>query len=129
MVSQAAIFNHMVEDLMIETDAVFHALAHGVRRDMLVRLARSDLTVGELAEPLDMSFAAASKHVKVLENARLVQRQVHGRNHIFHLQPDALMAAQKWFNFYERFWNERLDALESVFDHETKAVKSTKRKR
>jgi len=50
-------------------DAIFHALAHAARRDMLRRLAERDLTVSELAEPLTMSLAAASKHVRVLEDA------------------------------------------------------------
>jgi biotin operon repressor len=64
----ALIFNHMVEEQAAMND-VFHALAHDVRREMLGRLAMGQLTVGELAESLDMSLAAASKHVKVLERA------------------------------------------------------------
>ena len=66
-------------------DAVFHALSHGARRDMLGRLADSELTVGELAEPLSMSLAAASKHIKVLERAGLVGRTVDGRRHVCRL--------------------------------------------
>src|SRR3954447_16025581 len=89
-------------------DAVFHALAHGVRRDMLGRLADGELTVGELAEPLTMSLAAASKHVKVLETAGLVQRTVAGRRHVCRLEPGPLASATAWLRFYERFWDERL---------------------
>src|SRR5262245_45990093 len=98
-----------------EMDATFHALAHGARRDMLGRLTRTELTVGELAEPLAMSLAAASKHVKVLERAGLVRRTVEGRRHVCRLEPAPLASAFAWLRFYERYWGERLDALEGLF--------------
>jgi DNA-binding transcriptional ArsR family regulator len=104
----------MVEEVA-EMDGVFHALAHGTRRDMLGRLADSELTVGELAEPLTMSLAAASKHIKVLERAGLVQRTVDGRRHVCRLDPAPLASASDWLHFYERYWNERLDVLEAGF--------------
>ncbi|HEY3613294.1 MAG TPA: metalloregulator ArsR/SmtB family transcription factor [Gaiellales bacterium] len=104
----------MVEDVA-RMDEVFHALANGARRDMLGRLAGGELTVGELAEPLTISLAAASKHIQVLERAGLVLRTVHGRRHVCSLQPAPLASAADWLAFYERFWSERLDALESLF--------------
>jgi DNA-binding transcriptional ArsR family regulator len=108
-------FNHMVEDL----DGVFHALAHEARRGMLRRLAVGELTVGELAEPLHMSLAAASKHVKVLEGAGLVRRTVNGRRHVCRLEPRPLADATAWLRFYEEFWDTRLDALRDVLREET----------
>jgi len=96
-------------------DTVFHALAHEARRGMLRRLATGEFTVGELAEPLTMSLEAASKHVKVLERAGLVHRTVEGRRHVCRLEPDPLASASAWLNFYEQFWNQRLDALEDLF--------------
>jgi DNA-binding transcriptional ArsR family regulator len=96
-------------------DRVFQALADPTRRAMLRRLAREQHTIGELAAPFPMSFAAASKHVKVLERARLVKRTVQGRTHICRLDPKPLAVAQEWIRFYEQFWNERLDALEALF--------------
>ena len=93
---------------------VFHALAHDARRAMLVRLASGDLTVGELAEPFQMSLEGASKHIKVLERAGLVRRAVEGRRHICALSPAPLASAYSWIGFYERFWNARLDALEGL---------------
>jgi DNA-binding transcriptional ArsR family regulator len=96
-------------------DSVFHALANGARRDMLGRLAGHELTVGELAEPLTMSLAAASKHIKVLERAGLVQRTVDGRRHVCRLQAAPLASASAWLRFYERYWTGRLDALEELF--------------
>ena len=103
----------MVEGALV--DAVFHALSHGARRGMLQRLADRDLSVGQLAEPLNMSFAAASKHVAVLERAGLVHRSVIGRHHMLRLVPGPLASAGEWFRFYERHWTERLDALDDLF--------------
>jgi DNA-binding transcriptional ArsR family regulator len=107
----------MVEQT-VEMDAVFQALAHGARREMVGRLAGGELTVGELAEPLEMSLAAASKHVKVLERAGLVQRTVEGRRHVCHLEPGPLVSAATWLRFYEGFWSDRLDALNALFRSE-----------
>jgi DNA-binding transcriptional ArsR family regulator len=109
--------NHMVERLDIaETrlDVVFHSLSDPTRRAMLRMLANGELSVGELAEPFDMSFAGASKHVKVLEDAGLVRRTVRGRIHSCRLVAEPLAAADEWFTFYSRFWSNRLDDLESA---------------
>jgi DNA-binding transcriptional ArsR family regulator len=108
-------FNHMVKG-GLALDRVFHALAHDARRGILRRLSAGHLTVGELAEPLNMSLAAASKHVKVLETAGLVERTVIGRQHVCRLSPEPLSDAVAWLRFYERFWDERLGALDEVLD-------------
>jgi DNA-binding transcriptional ArsR family regulator len=100
---------------------VFHALAQDARRAMLARLASDDLTVGQLAEPFSMSLEAASKHIRVLERAGLVRRTVEGRRHVCRLEARPLASAARplasaaaWLRFYERFWTERLDALEDL---------------
>lgn len=85
---------------------------------MLRRLAEGERSIGELAEPFQMSFAGASKHVRALESAGLVRRTVRGRTHICRLDPAPLAAADEWLRFYERFWNERLDALEDLLKSE-----------
>lgn len=95
-------------------DAVFQALSHTTRREMLGRLAGRPSTVGELAAPFEMSLAAASKHVKVLEQAGLLRRSVQGRRHVCRIAPQPLEHANDWLRFYERFWTERLDDLEAV---------------
>lgn len=100
-------------------DAVFHALSHEARRGMLRRLAEADLSVGELAQPLAMTFAAASKHIAVLERAGLVQRSIVGRRHVLRLVPGPLASASEWFRYYERHWSQRLDALEQLFAEKT----------
>jgi DNA-binding transcriptional ArsR family regulator len=95
-----------------QLDMVFQALADPTRREMLRRLAAGEQSIGALASPFDMSFAGASKHVRFLENAGLVRRAVRGRTHMCSLDPVPLSAAEEWLRFYERFWTERLDALE-----------------
>jgi DNA-binding transcriptional ArsR family regulator len=95
-------------------DRTFHALSDPTRRAMLRRLAGGEQSIGELAAPFTMSFAAASKHVKVLESAQLVRRRVAGRLHICRLEAAPLAAADDWLRSYERFWNQQLDALETL---------------
>jgi RNA polymerase sigma factor (sigma-70 family) len=96
----------------VTMDAVFHALAHGARRDMLLRLAESDLTVSELAAPLTMSLSAASKHVQVLERAGLLRRTVDGRRHVCSLDRARLASAAEWLRFSQRHEQPR-DARET----------------
>jgi DNA-binding transcriptional ArsR family regulator len=93
-------------------DRVFHALGDATRRRMLRELGDGERTVGELARPFAISLAAASKHIKVLENARLLRREVRGRTHFCRLDPGPLATAHEWLSFYERFWTSRLDELE-----------------
>jgi DNA-binding transcriptional ArsR family regulator len=102
-------------------DAVFHALSDPTRRAMLGHLAERECTIGELATPFRMSFAGASKHVRVLERAGLLKRRIRGRIHQCRLQAERLAEAQEWMKRYERFWNDRLDALESLLREEDKS--------
>lgn len=81
---------------------------------MLRALAEGDRTVGELAAPFDMSLAAASKHIRVLEAAGLIRREVNWRTHTCRLDAAALAAAHDWLAFYEGFWTTRLDDLERL---------------
>ena len=104
----------MVEHKDTHLDAVFRALGDATRRQMLRELAHGERTVGQLAEPHDMSLAAASKHIKALEAAGLVRREVKGRQHLCRLEPSPLSDAHAWLAHYERFWTLRLDALEAL---------------
>src|SRR3954451_22740453 len=104
----------MVELQANHLDTVFHVLSDGTRREMLRDLARGERTVGQLAQPFAMSLAAASKHVKTLERAGLIRREVRGRTHLCRLEPGPLVSAHEWLTFYERFWTDRLDALERL---------------
>ncbi|WP_226573805.1 ArsR/SmtB family transcription factor [Acuticoccus sediminis] len=104
----------MVECEAPQLDTVFHALGDATRRRMLADLVGGERSVGELAEPFAMSLAAASKHIKVLEKAGLIRREVRGRTHICHLDPGPLASAHDWLSVYERFWTGRLDVLERL---------------
>lgn len=115
-------FNRMVDDLAFPLDDVFHALADPTRRAMLSTLARSPLTVGELAAPFDISLNAASKHIKVLEEARLIRREVEGRRHVCHLDARPMHAGMEWIRHYERFWQQRIDVLESLLLEEDRST-------
>jgi len=120
IVGVGRIFNHMVNQSGVRLDRVFQALTDSTRRQMLRSLAGRERTVGELAEPFRISLAAASKHIKVLERAGLVRRTVQGRTHFCRLDPKPLADAAAWLEFYQGFWNERLDALEQLLRHPDK---------
>lgn len=97
-----------------ELNAVFHALADPTRRAMLGRLAGGPRSIGELATPHKMTFAGASKHVRVLEKAGLLRREIVGRTHWCHLEALRLKEARDWIDRYERFWTSRLDILDGL---------------
>lgn len=109
----------MVEDSRL--DAVFHALADPTRRTMLRHLAGGERKVTELAAPFDISLAAASKHIQVLERAGLVRRRIEGRTHICQLDAGPMHAGMEWMRHYEKFWNQRLDVLEALLEAEDAA--------
>jgi DNA-binding transcriptional ArsR family regulator len=89
----------------------FAALADPTRRAILARLSEGEASVGELAAPFDMSLPAISKHLGVLERARLIRRRKDAQWRRCALQPDGLRAAADWIGQYERFWTESLDRL------------------
>lgn len=95
-------------------DRVFHALAHPARREILRRIAREERSIGELAEPFSMSLEAVSKHIRVLENARLLRRTRRGHVHACRLRPQPLRDAARVLKELAGLWNRRLDALERV---------------
>jgi DNA-binding transcriptional ArsR family regulator len=118
----------MVELETSRLDNVFHALGDATRRRMLRELAGGERTVGQLAEPFAISLAAASKHIKALENAGLIRREVRGRTHLCRLDPGPLASAHQWLSFYERFWAGRLDVLERLLRDEDERQSSTPKK-
>ena len=104
----------MVESRSDHLDHVFRALAHPARRAILRRIARGEQTVSELAAPFDMSLEAVSKHIQVLERARLLRRTRSGRVHRCRLGPAPLRDAAKVLAELAGLWNRRLDALEQL---------------
>lgn len=126
-IPECFILNRMVERDSQTLDTIFHALGDATRRAMLGKLAAGERTVGELAEPFAMSLAAASKHIKVLEKAGLVRRDVRGRTHHCSLEPVPLASADQWLGMYRRFWTDRLDTLEQLLRAEDVAPSSPKK--
>lgn len=109
-----ALLNHVVLEDSPALDRVFHALSDPTRRAMLRNLAGGERNIGELAQPFEMSFAAASKHVRVLESAGLIRRRVQGRSHLCSIEAGPLGVADDWLRFYEGYWTRNLDALEAA---------------
>jgi|SRR5450432_720575 DNA-binding transcriptional ArsR family regulator len=93
--------------------ATLFALADPTRRGILARLASGSATVTELAEPHDMSLAAVSKHLKVLEGAGLISRGRQAQWRPCHLEAEPLHAVSDWLEDYRRFWDRSLDSLAS----------------
>src|SRR5262245_7789781 len=95
-----------------DLDAVFGALADPTRRAILATLARGEANVGTLADRFPISLNGVSKHVRVLEQAGLIVRDVQGREHNLRLAAGPLEDAAAWLVRYRAFWESRLDALE-----------------
>lgn len=119
----------MVLDHSPRLDRVFHALAHPARRAILRRLTNREQNLTELSAPLKMSFPAASKHVRVLEKARLVRRRVVGRTHLCRIEGKPLAEANAWLEEYRRIWEgsfERLDAVLEEMKSNEKHARDTR---
>lgn len=96
-------------------NAVFSALADPTRRKIVERLSRqSEIPVSELARPFQMSLPAISRHLRVLEDARLIRRQRHGRVHQIRIDDQGLKDAQKWITRYAQAWETRFDAIDQI---------------
>src|SRR5688572_1334486 len=105
-------------------DNTLVALADPTRRAILRRLARTDANVTELAEPFSMSLNAVSKHIRILERARLVRRRRVGRAHVLSFNPAPLDEATAWIEEQRAFWTARLDALDELLKAEDRAAEA-----
>ena len=103
----------------LHLDEVFHALSDSTRRAILREVTRGERSVGELAQPHAMSLAAVSKHLDVLERASLIRRRRRGQHRFVRLDPKPLMAAQDWLAFYEKFWSEGFDRLQTLLESDS----------
>ncbi|HEX5052482.1 MAG TPA: metalloregulator ArsR/SmtB family transcription factor, partial [Planctomycetota bacterium] len=112
----SGIVNQMVLDRSARLDLVFHALAHPARRAILRQLSGGERNLSELASPLEMTFPAATKHVRVLEGAKLVRRRVVGRQHLCRLRAAPLKEATAWTEQFRKNWEARFEALDSLLD-------------
>src|SRR6202012_2501153 len=99
----------------------FSALADPTRRAILARLATGAATVGELAEPFDISLPAISRHLNVLESASLIENEPDGKHRRCRLNPEALASATEWLDFHKRFWSGSLDKLSAHLKAKTES--------
>jgi DNA-binding transcriptional ArsR family regulator len=97
-----------------DLDQTLLALADPTRRAILHRLTGGEARVTDLAEPFEMSLNAVSKHIRLLERARLVRRRRAGREHLLSLNPEPLDVAAKWMAEQRAFWTARLAALDDL---------------
>jgi DNA-binding transcriptional ArsR family regulator len=126
------IFNHMVEysDAAAGTlDEVFRALADPTRRAILAMLQDAEANVGDIATRFPISLNGVSKHLRVLERAGLIAREVRGREHRLRLEPVPLADAAAWLNHYRAFWTERLESLEAFLVDRKKQRASSRRRK
>ncbi len=107
----------MVEDTA-QLDMVFGSLADATRRDILARVIKAELSVGEIAAKYKMSFAAVAKHLQILEKAKLVVKRRQGREQIVSVSPATVRTAAEYLEQYEAMWNQRFDALEKLLMEE-----------
>lgn len=98
----------------INLDTLFQALADQTRRDILKRVSKAELSISKLAEPYKMSFAAIAKHVSVLETAKLITKRREGKQQIVTIVPNTMAVASTHLEQYEKMWNARFDALETL---------------
>jgi len=106
----------MVLDRSPTLDRVFHALAHPARRAILRQLSGREQNLSELSAPLKMSFPAASKHMRVLERARLVRRRIAGRQHVCRLDAAPLKDVAEWTEGYRERWEHTFQRLDTLLD-------------
>jgi DNA-binding transcriptional ArsR family regulator len=110
----------MVNSSTARLDSIFHALSDPTRRSILRAVSAREKTVGEIAKPYRVSLAAVSKHLKVLESANLIHREKRGSFQVVRLNAQTLKTAEEWLSYYEKFWNQSLDALQTYFEGEKK---------
>jgi DNA-binding transcriptional ArsR family regulator len=94
-------------------DRTYGALAHPTRRELVSQIARAPARITDLATGFPISLVAVSKHIRVLEGAGLLRREIRGREHVVSLDAAPLSSAADWLSAYRKFWDERLDVLES----------------
>ena len=106
---------------MDSLSSVLGAVSHPSRRAILQRLSRGPARVTEIAAPFDLSLNAVSKHLKVLEAAGLIRREILGRDHVIELEAAPLREISRWVHEYERYWTEHLDRVDRYFKAKRKS--------
>lgn len=106
----------MVKDSKFQLNHIFHSLSDPTRRKILELLIHEPLNVSQIKKPFKISLVAISKHLKVLEGAKLIRRQKMGREYMIRLHPQPLRDAYKYIENYKKDWSRQLDALEKFLE-------------
>jgi DNA-binding transcriptional ArsR family regulator len=122
-------FHHVVEHVQSQLDATYAALADPTRRAILARLQRRPARVTEVAAEFPVSLNAVSKHIRVLERAGLVRREIRGRDHVLSADPRPLREAGSWIEHYQRFWSTRADALAAHVESRSRGRPTSRERR
>jgi DNA-binding transcriptional ArsR family regulator len=109
------------DGLSADLDRTLMALADPIRRRILQRLAASEARITDVAADFPISLNSVSKHIRVLERARLIERNVSGREHVLRFRPEPLSKAQQWIAAQQAFWASRLQAIDDLFTAEDAA--------
>ena len=114
-------FNYMVEYMALPGQSdllsdIFQSLADATRRDILKRVAKKEMSVGEIAQRYNLTFAAVSKHLKVLEKAKLVVKRRQGKQQLVTMAPATIKDATNFLEYYQKLWDDRFDALEEYLN-------------
>lgn len=107
----------------------FAALADPTRRAILARLAKGEASVSELADPFDISLPAVSRHLRVLEGARLIERRIDAQWRLCRLRPEPLKQAVDWIEHYRQFWEARFDNLAAYLEETAPKAKRRRTRR
>lgn len=110
-------------------DDTLLALADPTRRAIIEQLARGEARVTDVAQPFAISLNAVSKHIRILERARLVRRRQVGREHLLSFNPEPLDQAARWIGAQRTFWSARLEALDALLKAEDRAASRSARKK
>ncbi len=107
-----------------QLDLIFNSLADSTRRDILKRLAKQELSVSEVAEKYDMTLAAVSKHLKVLERSKLLTRRRDGKKYILKAEFEPLKKVDNWIEFYREYWEKVFNNMDDYLTELQKGAKN-----
>ena len=99
-----------------ELQQSFRALGDPTRRQILIQLSGEDLTIAEVSDKFDLSRTAVRKHLAILEEGNLITVKPRGKERVNQLNPDGLKTTSEWFNFFNQFWDTKLDSLKSTIE-------------
>jgi len=107
----------------VQLDTIFHSLSDKTRRDILLRLSQQSLSVTEIAQPYKMSLAAISKHLKVLEKAKMINRKRNGKKFILKSDPVGVKSAEDWLTHYKKKLHTSFDRMDAYITELQKGEK------